>query len=172
MEIYNLTYLQFLSLPEDYSNEMQEVYMCLTPVEVNCQKWTWGKVKEVQDMLNGEITFNDILEIAKKEGTELQDNSPAHVVFSNFLGVRNSINEISKIESEQWTTQLTPKQEQALNEVGGFSMFGAVPQTLRLTELLNMSYNDVLNVSWETCFAAYSYDVKSNEYNNLILKST
>jgi hypothetical protein len=170
MEIYNLTYLQFLSLPEDYRNEMQEVYMCLTPVEVNCQKWTWGKVKEVQDILSGEITFNDILEIAKYEGANLQENSPAHVVFSTFLGVRNSINEISKIESEQWATQLTPKQEQTLNEVGGFEAFGTLPTTLKLTGILNMSYNEVLNVSWEICFAAYSYDIKFNEYNTLILK--
>jgi hypothetical protein len=170
MEIYNLTYLQFLSLPEDYRNEMQEIYMCLTPVKVNCQKWTWGKVKEVQDILSGEITFNDILEIAKKEGSNLKEDSPTHVVFSSFLGVRNSINEISKIESEQWTTQLTPKQEQALNEVGGFEAFGTIPQTLRLTKLLNMKYTEVPDVSWWLCFAIYSYDMRFDEYNKLILK--
>ena len=170
MEIYNLTYVQFLSLPEEYRNEMQEVYMCLKPIEVDAQSWTWGKVKEAQDLMSSELTFKDILDIAKLEGYKLKEDSPAHVVFSNFLGVRNSINEITKLESEQWSNQLEPKQQQALDAVGGFAMFGTLPQTLRLTEILRMSYSEVLNVSWEIGFAAYTYDVKSNEYNKLILK--
>jgi hypothetical protein len=170
MEIYNLTYIQFLSLPEDIRAEMQEVYMCIKPIEVDAQSWTWGKVKEVQDLLSSELTFKDILDCAKFEGVKLNENSPAHLVFSTFLGVRNSINEITKIESEQWTSQLEPKQQQALDAVGGFAEFGTMPQTLRLTEILKMSYSEVLNVSWEIGFAAYTYDVKSNEYNKLILK--
>jgi hypothetical protein len=169
MEIYNLTYINFLSLPEDLRNEMQEAYMCLMPIEVDCQTWTWGKAKHAQDLLSGELTFKDILEIAKLEGANLKEDSPAHLVFSTFLGVRNSINEISKIESEQWSTALTPKQEQALRDVGGFEVFGTMPQTLRLAEILRMSYNEALNVSWELGFSAYTYDVRSNEYNRLIL---
>jgi hypothetical protein len=172
MEIYNLTYLQFLSLPEEYRLEMQEVYMCINPFEVDAQSWTWGLVKEAQDILNSELTFKDILDVAKMEATNIKEDSPAHLVFSSFIGVRNSINEISKIESEQWASQLEPKQLQAIDSVGGFEMFGTLPQTLRLTEILRMSYNDVLNVSWEIGFAAYTYDVKSNEYNKIILKAT
>ena len=170
MEIYNLTYIQFLSLPGEYRLEMQEVYMCLKPIEVEAQLWTWGKVKSTQDILNDELTFKDILIIAKIEGTKLNELSPAHLVFSTFLGVRNSINEITKIENEQWSSALTPKQEQAINDVGGFAMFGTLPQTLRLAEILRMSYSDVLNVSWEIGFASYTYDVKSNEYNQIILR--
>ncbi len=171
MEIYNLTYIQFLSLPEEYRSEMQEVYMCLKHIEVDCQAWTWGQVKQAQDILSDEITFKDILDVAKMEGYRLKEESPAHLVFSAFLGVRNSINEITNIENKQWAGALTPKQEQAINEVGGFAMFGTMPQTLRLTEILKMDYNSVLSIPWEIGFAAYSYDVKSNEYNNLILKA-
>ena len=170
MEIYNITYIKFLSLPEEYRNEMQEVYMCLKPIDVDCQTWTWGKVKQAQDLITEELTYKDILDIALLEAVKLKEDSPAHLVFSTFLGVRNSINEISKIESEQWSSPLDPKQQQALDSVGGFEMFGTLPQTLRLTEILRMSYNEVLNVSWEIGFAAYTYDVRSNEYNRLILK--
>ena len=145
--------------------------MCIKPIEVDCQTWAWGKVKQAQDILTGEITFKDILDIAIMDGYKLKETSPAHLIFSTFLGVRNSINEISKIESEQWATLLEAKQQQAIDSVGGFEMFGTLPQTLRLTEILRMSYNEVLNVSWEIGFAAYTYDVRSNEYNKIILKA-
>ena len=172
MEIYNLTYIQFLSLPDEYRNEMQEVYMCIKHSEIDCQTWTWGKVKQAQDLLNSELTYLDILEVAKIEGVKLKETSPAHLVFATFLGVQKSIAEITQLENEQWTTALTPKQEQAINDVGGFGMFGTLPQTLRLAEILRLNYNEVLNVAWEIGFASYTYDVRSNEYNKIILKQT
>ncbi len=144
--------------------------MCLKPIEVDCQTWTWGDVKEVQDAIALNLTYMNILLIAQMDCKNLKDCSPAHVVFSAFLGVRNSINEISKKESEQWARPLEPKQQQALAAVGGFEMFGTLPQTLRLAEIMKLSYNEVLKIEWITGFNAYTYDVQCNEYNKLILK--
>ena len=171
MEITNLTFLQYTLLPEDYRLQYQEVYIAQEPVQIDCQSWTWGAVKKAQDTLNSELTFQDVFDLAKQGAeTPLTANSPAHLVYKLFLGVKKAIDEITRIESQSWATQLTPKQMQAINEVGGFEAFGTMPQTIRLTEILKMSYTEILNIPWELGFAAYSYDVKSSLYNQLIVK--
>jgi hypothetical protein len=104
------------------------------------------------------------------QSPKLKITSEARLVFQSYYAVEDEINRLTKKESEQWSSPLDPKQQQALDSVGGFEMFGTLPQTLRLTEILRMSYNEVLLVPWEIGFAAYTYDVKSNEYNRLILK--
>ena len=171
MEITNLTFLQYTLLPEDYRLQYQEVYIAQEPVQIDCQSWTWGDVKKAQSILDSELTFQDVFDLASQGAeTPLTANSPAHLVYKLFLGVKKSIDEITQIESQAWTTQLTPKQIQAINEVGGFDAFGNMPQTIRLTEILRMSYTEVLTIPWELGFAAYSYDVKSSLYNQLIVR--
>jgi len=171
MILDNLTFVQFCSLNQEERELYQEAYLSIEPFDcVDCETWHWGDVKEVQDILAGQMNQGDVLAIAKKECRYLNQNSQAHIIYSAFNAIKNSIKKISEAESKEWASPITPKQEQALADVGGFDVFRSIPQTLHLAKLLGISYNEVLKQPWDLCFAVYSYDVRFAAYNALILK--
>jgi len=170
METINISFVNYTFLPEDIRLELQELYMVAKVDPIDCQQWTWGRVKQAQDMLSGELTFQDIFKLAKMEAPKLTENSPADLVYRLFRSIQQPISEITKIEREQWSGEVTPKQQAAIDKVGGFAIFGTLPQTIRLTEILNLSYNEVLAIPWEVGFAAFTFDMRQKEYERLIVQ--
>lgn len=171
MKVPKITYLEFLQLPEEKRIELQEIVFVAKVIEVDCQSFTWGKVKDLQSMLEGEITYQLIFDIAQMEGKKIAVYTPFHVVLGLFNSIKKGITDIKEKEEKALAYQPKPKEIQAADEVGGFEMFGSLPQTLKLTQLLNCSYNEVNAMDWATCFSSLVFDKVSKEYDQKVLTS-
>jgi hypothetical protein len=168
MKIPKISYINFISLPEDKRLELQEVILVADIFTVDCKLWTWGKVKDVQSMLDDDITYKVIFDIANMEGY-FKETTDFHIVLGMFNAIQKSITEITLTENTAMAYTPKPKEIEAANEVGGFERFGSIPQTLKLVQLLNCSYNDVNNTAWGLCFLALYYDKISNDFNKKVL---
>lgn len=171
MKIKQLTYLEFLLLPEYERLEYQEQCLCLNHFEVDCKTWTWGDVKYCQDVLSSDCTYLDILNVAKKESPKLNEQSQAHIVLNIFNSIKQSIDEITKIESESMQYQQPAKERAAAEAVGGFERFGTFPQTLSMVGVVAPSIKEVEAYQWETVFAAMVYKHTEGQFQKILYKA-
>ena len=171
MKIKQLTYLDFLLLPESERLEYQEQCLCLNHFEIDCKTWTWGDVKFCQDVLSSDCTYIDILNVVQKESPKVTEKSPAHVVLNMFNSIKQSIEEITKIESESMQYQQPAKEKAAAEAVGGFERFGTFPQTLSMVGVVAPSIKEVEAYKWEVVFAAMVYKHVEAQFQKQLYKA-
>ena len=166
-----ITYIEFLSLPEIQRQEVQEIFLLAeNHFEIECMEWSWGAVKNIQEMMMEDVSYMDIFEIAKMEGKKLTETSPAVTIFTIFLEIKRQIEKITENESIRLSGELTVKEKVAAEVVGGFACFKHYPQTFELTRLLNCSYNDVEAMPYYICFLALSYEKTKADFKKEIFK--
>ena len=166
-----ITYLNFLSLPEIQRQEMQELFILAeNHFDINCMEWSWGDVKKIQEMMTEDVSYYDILDIAKMEGKKLTESSPAVTIFIIFMEIKKQIEKITENEAIRLSGELTVKERVAAEVVGGFECFKHHPQTFELTRILNCSYNDVETMPYYICFLALSYEKTKADFNKEIFK--
>jgi len=166
-----ITYLNFLSLPEIQRQEMQELFILAeNHFDINCMEWAWGDVKRIQEMMTEDVSYYYILDIAKMEGKKLKESSPAVTIFIIFMEIKKQIEKITENEAIRLSGELTVKERVAAEVVGGFACFKHYPQTFELTRILNCSYNDVETMPYYICFLALSYEKTKADFNKEIFK--
>lgn len=170
MKVYEIKYIEFVELPTQQRIEMQELYLVAQPYEIDCMAWNWGKVKKVQDMLEFDCDYEDILTIAKMEGRHLTKHSPARIVMIMFNSIRKQIEKITKIEAEAMAHQPTPKERAAAEAVGGFARFGTLPQTVEMVGIVAPSIKEVEAYPWSTVFNVMVFKHVQGEYKKHLYK--
>lgn len=170
MKIRKLTYIEFLSLPEDERIEQQEIVLVSSIFDVDCSTWKWSVVKDLQERLTNDLTYYDIFDIAKLGSKKLKQTDDFHLILGMFNAIKKSIETLKESENTALSSDVKPEALAAMQEVGGFEMFGSLPQTLALTKLFNMSYTQVNNLQWDLCFSALVYDKRFNDFKAKILK--
>jgi hypothetical protein len=172
MEFKAMTFRDYAFMDESYRLEVEE---CLSvaedPYKIDCQIWTWGKVKEVQDTISKRLSYADILSIAQMESELLRETSPFEAVMKMHNSIVKSIKYISEIENKVLSGQLTPKELASLHDIGGFAEFGTIPQTMSLVSLTGHPYNEVLKMEWALCFAILAYEKKRKEFTKTLYKN-
>ena len=168
-----ITYIDFLHLQESAKATLEEAFIHAdsTAFEstIKCIEWRWEDVKNAQELLSGELTYQDIFDIVKIASKKVAEYTQAAVVFKMFKTIRKQIEIISTGEANALSGELSVKEKVAIEEVGGFEEFGYFPQTLQLCKLLNTSYNEVLNTQYSVCFMALYYETKSKRFEKIIL---
>ena len=137
--------------------------------EVDCTGWTWGQVKFTQDEIQGSVEYDTLLKIVQFE-TKLNQYSDAERVISFYLAIVESIKAISEMEASATEYQPTAKEVAAAQEVGGFDVFGTLPQTLRLVPILGCSKEQVEATSYNTAFATMVYNSRLNDFQQKAIK--
>lgn len=171
MKIEQLTYWQFINLPEKERLEYQEQCLCLQPFEVDCKTWTWGDVKFCQDVLSSDCAYIDILNVVQKESPKVTGKSPAHLILNIFNSIKRSIEEITKIEGEAMAYEQKAKEKAAAEAVGGFERFGTFPQTLSMVGIVAPSIKEVEAYQWDVVFAAMVYKHVEAQFQKQLYKA-
>lgn len=122
-------------------------------------------------MMTGYPTYKDILDIARLEAPELNENTQFHVVIGMYNAIRESIIEISELEHNALAGQLSAKEMNAIEKVGGFEDFGSIPQTLSLVPILGISFYEVRLQPWDLCFSVLAYEKKKNDFQKIIFST-
>ena len=169
MEFKAMTFRDYAFSSEDYRLEVEECFaVSEDPYKIDCQTWTWGKVKEVQDTISKPLSYADILALAQMESTRLKETSPFEAVMKMHNSIVKSIKYISEIENKVLSGQLTPKEMAALDDIGGFAEFGTIPQTMSLVALTGHPYNQILEMEWALCFAILAYEKKRKDFTKIL----
>jgi hypothetical protein len=168
MKIPRLTFEQFIFLPEDQRIELQTIASYI-PFEVNCKDWTHGQVKDAQDMMSKDITYQNIVDIVGLE-IENAQSQLFHVVLGLFFAIQKGIEEISILEAENLGGLPTPKETEALAAMGGFDRFKHFPETDTLAGGQIWMHEAVRNLRWDLCFAKMLYNKAVNDYQKELLK--
>lgn len=169
-----IDYATFVQLPEADRMLCQQAYI-LTPNALDTldvMQWEWGIVKELQAMFSSDITYMDILTIAKMEAQGLNDKSLARTVVMAFNAISEQVDKINENEKAAFSSAPSAKEKLAAERVGGFDSFGTYPQTYELCKVLNMSYADVQRLPYHEGFVALAYFERlkryRDEYNELM----
>ena len=69
MKIPKITFIEFLQLPETERIELQTIIQNANEFdktfEINCQEWTMGQVKDAQELLARQKTYDDIIKLVE-----------------------------------------------------------------------------------------------------------
>lgn len=167
-----LTYKQFVELPEQVRIQAQEAYLVAHNSYdgvIDCLGWSWQDVKRVQDMMEDDLSYGDILEVVRCESKRISQTTKAVNVFRMFNEIKKQIELITAGEENKLSGELSPKERLAIEAVGGFAEFGSLPQTLTLCKLFNASIDRVNKMDYSTCFMALYYDAKCKQFDKLTL---
>lgn len=164
-----MTFKEYQSLSLDDQLLLYEACRASKLPDIDCTKWTWGQVKETQESISGSVDFDTMLKIVSFE-TKLNEYSDARLVIQFYLSIIESIKKISEMESNSMQYQPTPKEVAAAQEVGGFEVFGTLPQTLRLVPLLGCSIKEVEAMDYNTAFATLVYNSRLNDFQKIVTK--
>lgn len=164
-----MRYIDFIQL--DYFDRLTfiEAVKCSNLPEVDCTLWTWGQVKEAQEITSNDATFEEVLRVVKFE-TKLNQYSDARLVFQFYLAIQKSISEITKAESGATAYKPEAKEIVAAQEVGGFDVFGTLPQTLRLVGIIAPDIKTVEATDYNTAFAALVYQSRLTDFQKIVTK--
>ena len=170
MKISEITYYEYLFLSEQEQFDVMEVAKCSELIPIDCYKWTWGNVKWCQDSMMSAHTFEDVLQLAQKEGAKLTMQSPAITVLKFYLSVVKAIEDVTKKESGVMAYESTTKELTAAEAVGGFAKFGTLPQTLRLVGVIAPSIEQVEACDYGTAFMALWYKNVEADFQKQLYK--
>lgn len=162
-----MTYKDYIQLPFDHQLEIYEACRASSLPTVDCSGWTWGQVKETQDTIIDSVSYEQLLKIVQFE-TKLTQYSDVRLVLQFYLAILESIKQISEIEAKATEYQPKSKEIAAAQEVGGFDVFGTLPQTLRLVEILGCSIREVEQTDYNTAFAALVYNSRLNDFQKIV----
>ena len=169
MEIERLTYLSYLLSDEEKKIELQTIYSYLD-YKIDCKTWSYGKVKECQYLLSKPITHQTVIDIVGMQIDQPILALDAHIVLATFNGIVKSISEISEIENNANGHVASGNELIASEEVGGFAVFGYLPELDRLAMGDILKYEAIKKLSWEECFNKLTYDVRQAKYNDKLMK--
>lgn len=164
-----MTFKEYQSATLDEQLYIYELCRASVLPEVDCTAWTWGQVKFTQDEIQGSVDYQTLLKIVQFE-TKLTEQSEAVLVIRFYLAILESIKNISEMEATATEYQPTAKEVQAAQEVGGFDVFGTLPQTLRLVPILGCSIKEVEATDYNTAFAALVYNSRLNDFQKIVTK--
>ena len=153
MEIPNITYYDFIRLDNDEQSNWINILRYGEPIEVDCTTWKYGDVKTVQQLLTKELTeegFDYILSLVFKKGYMY---IPFHIVLLTYRGIIEGIEKVTKIE-----------------KVGGFEVFGRLPELLSLVEAGHGNYQQVYDLEWSLAYSIQLYLKRCNEFKLEISK--
>lgn len=163
-----MNYIEFVNLGLDDRAFIEE--QCLLAVdkfEVDCTLWKWGQVKEAQDCI-ATATYADILKMVGYE-SKLNHFSSAESVLLMFRAISKSIQSITEMEVNEMQYEQSAKEMAASVAVGGFDRFGTSPQTYRLTEILNDSYQNILNYPYIDCINALIFKSVESDFQRKVV---
>ena len=173
MKIPKLTFLEFLQLPEAERIELQTIIANANEFdkkfEIDCQDWTMGQVKDAQELINRQKTYEDIIKLV-----EIERESAISLDVNEFLGLYNSIvkgiNEIFEIESNALGHDPTANEAIASDSVGGFSCFGSMPQVHQLAKGNILDHEKIRALKWNECFNTLVYDKRQNDFQSKLIE--
>jgi hypothetical protein len=94
----------------------------------------------------------------------------AHLVWGTFNSIKKSIYKIIEVENNAYGSIPKANEQLASEEVGGFEVFGYLPELDRLANGNILKYEEIKNQSWGTCFNKLAYDSRYNKYVNKIME--
>ena len=164
-----MTFKEYQILSEDEQLFIYEACRATTLPTVDCTQWTWGHVKDTQDSITGSVDYDTLLKIVQIE-TKLTERSDAELVIRSYLAIVESIKSIS--EAEVVATHYEPQAKEVLaaQEVGGFDVFGTLPQSLRLVGVLAPGLKEVESYPYNTAFATLVYQSRLNDFQKIVTK--
>lgn len=166
MKIPHLTFEEFLTHPD--REELQHLAFLQEGFTVDCRKWTHGQVKDTQETLGTEFTYQDIHDIVKIDIPNMEVSF--HIILATFEAIRQSIEGISLLEAETLGGTPTPKEIETLDEMGGFDKFYKFPETDALCQGDITKYETVRAMPWELCYVKALYNKAINDYTKAINK--
>jgi len=168
MKIPQLTFEEFLLLPDSQREELQHIAMMQEGFVVDCRKWTHGQVKDAQEIMPS-VTYQNIYDLVAIDMPGIA-TAPFHIVLATFEAIRQSVEEISLLESETLGGTPTPKEIEALDEMGGFDNFYKFPETDALCQGDITKYETVRALPWELCYVKALYNKAINDYTKALNK--
>ena len=171
MKIEKLSFIEFLSLPDEIRTEYKTIYDKQN-FEVDCKKWLYGEVKDVQYLLRKQVTYNTIISVVSTQIKEDLMQVDAHIVIGTFNGIVKSIQEVSEIETNALGSELKPLELLALEEVGGFESFSYLPELDRLANGDILKYDKIKKLKWDDCFSKLALDARQSQFNKKIAELT
>lgn len=174
MEIKDIAWKYYQLLSDEDRALLVEAVETEKTDEISVDGWKWGDVKMVQDLFSQpeNITMGDVLDIARLDGARLNQWSSSKLVLQFYKKVRKAIEQISKIEADTLGgSEDDAKISSALEQVGGFSEFGSLTQTLALVGVLAPSVEQVNAMRYDVCYAALLYQKKENQFKKILYKS-
>ena len=170
MEIPNITYYDFIRLDNDEQFNWINILRYGDPIEVDCTTWKYGDVKTVQQLLTKELTeegFDYILSLVFTKGYMY---IPFHIVLLTYRGIIEGIERVTKIENDSLVSIPDGKVAAALEKVGGFEVFGRLPELLSLVEAGHGTYQQVYDLEWSLAYSIQLYLKRCNEFKLEISK--
>lgn len=175
MKASELTYFQFISLPDDKRMEAQEAFIVASgsfESVIDCLMWSWRDVKETQAVIDEDLSYLQILDIVKRESKKINEHSLAVVVFKMFNEIKKQIQKITEGEANALSGEMSVKEKLAAVAVGGFERLGTMPQTLLLCKLLNMPYDRTELMPYHICFMALLCNKVQSDFDTELTKQT
>lgn len=166
-----ITFIEFLHLDRFLQIEIEEEIICaINSYEVDCTQWTWGEVKQTQDLLASEFTYKELFDVVRIETRKLTEHSDVKNILLMFRAIQENINKITIFESESMPYSPSAKEMAASMAVGGFEKFGTLPQTLSLCNYLNESYSNVQKLPYIDCINTLILESTRSNFQNAIIK--
>lgn len=165
MQIPAITFKDFVLLPDDERVYWERVIGYTQPIECDCMQWEFGRVKEVQMLIQkGDVKYSDLIDIIKAKVNKQAMYLPFHVVLQLWAGINQSIERITKLESDAMSGRVSAVDTIAMEKVGGFERFGRLPEILSLAERFHTDYQSAWKIEWHIAFSTLYYYTKVNEY--------
>lgn len=165
MQIPTIIFKDFVQLPDDERAYFEQMISYTDPMPVDCMQWEFGRVKEVQMLIQkGDVKYSDLLDIIKAKVNKQALYLPFHIVLQLWAGINQSIERITKLESDAMAGRVSAVDTIAMEKVGGFERFGRLPEILSLAERFHCDYDKAWKIEWHIAFSTLYYYTKVNEY--------
>ena len=130
------------------------------------REYTFGQIKDVQQEIEKGLQVSDIPRVlALFEGDDLRYfNETIVEVFQQFAWVKESVIDITEIEREALSRQLTDKEIKA--GVDRFEMFGVYPQIRSFANAFNQTIDWARSQPYEHGFVELIYQKTLGEYES------
>jgi hypothetical protein len=164
-----MNYIEYLNLPIDEIELLFQAVDLTHKDQMDCFNWSFGKVRETQIQLRGEVTYTTILEIVKAN-SRLNEYSNYILVLRCFLSIKQEIMNITINEANTLAHMPSAKEYSAAMTVGGFDRFGYMPEVDSLAQGNILLYDKIENEPYSKCYAKLLYAKVCKDYENEINK--
>ena len=163
MKIKDIQFKDYGLLSDEERNEIDFALKYAEPIQIDCERWTFGDVKMAQQVLSKEFD-EEAFEFLMSKIFENYLDIKYHIVFLSLRGIIKSIEAITEKENKAMFSFPDPKATAALEKVGGFERFGRFPEIIAICKEFGWTYEYVSNLEWSIAFSIAFLQHKQNEF--------
>ena len=175
-ELYDYTFKEFVSLPVE-ERELYKAYGLRAGAKnltsVDPQEWQWGRIKQIQDLVNKEyLWLDDIAEVVMIALDKKRDEVELMKWFEIARFYTFILKAVTEINTKEQQLSYEPDAKEMNAGISEFQKFGWFSTLDRLAGGDVLKYDEVGRQPWNIMFAKLLLNKTEGEYNKNLIKQS